>query len=477
MDPRRYNLGLPVGDTGIGNETYPWEDYGLKLEQEAALRASSEPGAVQSASGLFGPEQQSPVAQAQPQPQGQGQGFMDILSKVGAVMEGMSAGYRGQPNPVVQRKLEEAQLQQRQQQIEMQKQQAVTGKFNVLFDFLQHMDVDEKTNAKVMGAFLKTFPDTGEFLTTQGIDPEQISIGRKGEKLTLKNREVKAGQYIDPVTKEPVPEGRYDIEGQWKQGQFIPRGFSPTEKEAKTYDQLLIDTAQKKFPKDEAKQEAFVAQRKKEQAVQVRVEGARGSAQAGVEGREAGYQKVLAQRLDRIRQETEAVTGGRPLDAAAQERVSGLLAARRQVANIETNLDPDFLGPIKGTGAAFEVRRRVGSYIDSPLGSREVIFRESLADAADMLLRARSGAQINEDEYKRLSGMLPKATDEEKVFKAGLLRFDNELAKTIESRIQLGTTPRNQLGSSASKSEPLRNKSKSGKPIISKDGGKTWEYE
>ena len=463
-----YNLG-PMQGLNLADLTLPFPvpppDYSQAYG--AGLPVSAEPGIVQSASTspLNLPTQPDIPASSQP-------GF-NFLGWLGNTLQSTGAGLQGRPDPVIQRRLQEAQMKR-------QEEQAVTQKFNVLFDFVKHMDVDEKTMAQLLGAFTKTFPDTGEYLKAQGINLADISIGRKGEKLTLKNRDVAEGQYIDPVTKQPITAGKYDIEGEWKRGQFTPKGFSPTEKEAKTYDQLLIDEAQRQFPKDTKAQEAFVAKRKKEQAVQIRVEGARGAGQAGVEGREAGYQNVLAKRLDRIRQETEATTGGRPLDPTTQERVSGLYAARRQVANIETNLDPEFLGPIKGTGTAFEVRRRVGSYIDSPLGSKEVIFRESLADAADMLLRARSGAQINEQEYKRLSGMLPRATDEEKVFRAGLLRFDNELAKSIESRIKLGTTPRGQLGNVGGQvggNQLQHNTSKSGKPIISRDGGKTWEYE
>jgi len=215
----------------------------------------------------------------------------------------------------------------------------------------------------------------------------------------------------------------------------------------------------------------------REQKINLAVNIAGGQAQAREVGAETGRQSVLASRLDRITKEAEAGNAGRPLDPTTLDRVGNLLGARRQTAVVEANFSPEFLGPVKGTQAAFEARRRVGSYVGTPLGQQETTFRQSLADIKDMLLRARSGAQINEQEYARLSQMLPAATDEETVFKAGLSRFDLEMKKIIEDRIGLAQTPRGKL-SATTPSAPtvIKGKSLSGKPIYSTDGGKSWLY-
>jgi len=141
----------------------------------------------------------------------------------------------------------------------------------------------------------------------------------------------------------------------------------------------------------------------------------------------------------------EGSTEGSPLPAGTAEKVSALMTAKQQLESIEKNFNETFLGPVRGTETAFNVRRSVGSYIGSPLGEQETIFRQSLADVKDQLLRARSGAQINETEYKRLAALLPAARDELPVFKAGLKRFKEELLGTIENKITLGTTPKSKL--------------------------------
>lgn len=140
---------------------------------------------------------------------------------------------------------------------------------------------------------------------------------------------------------------------------------------------------------------------------------------------------------------------GKPLEASVQKEITGLEGALRQVENIEKNLDPAFLGPIRGRDFTFEARRQVGGAVGRPLPDAETNFRQSLKDVQDQLLRARSGAAISPGEFDRLTSILPKATDEPEVFSAGLARFKTELTKAIQSKAKLGVTPRNQIGGPA----------------------------
>lgn len=153
-------------------------------------------------------------------------------------------------------------------------------------------------------------------------------------------------------------------------------------------------------------------------------------------------QPYLQNQRDIATTRAEGTSAGSPLPPATQKDITGLEGALRQVDNIEKNYSEDFLGPIKGTDAAFELRRRAGGMINSPLGEPETIFRQSLKDVSDQLLRARSGAAINESEYKRLNAMLPQPTDEPQVFAAGLKRFKAEMSNMAARKAQLGRTPK-----------------------------------
>ena len=61
--------------------------------------------------------------------------------------------------------------------------------------------------------------------------------------------------------------------------------------------------------------------------------------------------------------------------------------------------------------------------------------RRLAGNLADMLLRARSGAQINEQEYARLVSLVPQTSDPETNFFAKLRSFRDELKRVQASRI------------------------------------------
>jgi len=80
---------------------------------------------------------------------------------------------------------------------------------------------------------------------------------------------------------------------------------------------------------------------------------------------------------------------------------------------------------------------RYGTIQEKFLGTatpEQVKFYAYVNDMQDALLRARSGAQINEQEYSRLKGFLPEVNVPWTTFKARLDRFDAELTNTIESK-------------------------------------------
>lgn len=137
--------------------------------------------------------------------------------------------------------------------------------------------------------------------------------------------------------------------------------------------------------------------------------------------------KMQAQVTQLIQDRKVAVAGAtvqqQTISSEAQKALTGFDELLEFVKEMETNFSNEFLGPLKGTGAAFGIRRRLGTYINSPIGQRELTFRLSLDNAVESLARLKSGAAIGVEEFDRLASLLPQATDEPPVFRAGLRRF------------------------------------------------------
>ena len=142
-------------------------------------------------------------------------------------------------------------------------------------------------------------------------------------------------------------------------------------------------------------------------------------------------------------------------EAAAKEMGSLETLLNTTIPDIRNNYNKGaFLGPMKGNEQYYGFRRQFGTTIGQGVSDKEAKFRSALSDAADMLLRARSGAQINEQEYKRLAGLLPKATDEPQIFEANLSRFENQLRQSLTNRKKYENIPRSSLGQQGGTSLP-----------------------
>jgi len=151
--------------------------------------------------------------------------------------------------------------------------------------------------------------------------------------------------------------------------------------------------------------------------------------------------------LQAAREKARIAREERPLDATMAGQISALQTMlQTTLPNIRSNFNIEFLGPVRGTDITFEARRQIGSVVGSPVSGQETTFRTALRDAGDQLLRARSGAQINEQEYQRLRAILPKATDEPQVFMAALDRFENELKAMLEQKRRIVAEPRGAAG-------------------------------
>lgn len=119
-----------------------------------------------------------------------------------------------------------------------------------------------------------------------------------------------------------------------------------------------------------------------------------------------------------------AKVGERPVEAGQRERVSKLNSALRQTGVVEANFNSSFVGKFPQTGFGGLLSR--GREFLGTISDEQIDFNNALEDLADLLLRARSGAQINESEYLRLRKLLPTRFNEPNVFKRKMRRFRQE---------------------------------------------------
>lgn len=144
-------------------------------------------------------------------------------------------------------------------------------------------------------------------------------------------------------------------------------------------------------------------------------------------------------------QKAAVIQEQKPIGEAAGAALAGLDVMTTNLNNVDklykqSKLDKlQFTGPIRGRLGT------IGEKYTGNISPEEVEFRTTLADLQDSLLRARSGAQINEQEYKRLKRFLPDYIDPSNVFETKLKRFNEETKAIKQSRLKFAVTPKGQL--------------------------------
>jgi len=116
----------------------------------------------------------------------------------------------------------------------------------------------------------------------------------------------------------------------------------------------------------------------------------------------------------------------RPVNPSGTERekTAALEALSSQIDRIEASYKPEYVGLISG---------QVGR-ITQLTDPEEAGFRQLISDVKDSLLRSRSGASINEQEYQRLSRLVPDYTDSEAQFKGKMKSFKTSMNNIQEGR-------------------------------------------
>lgn len=124
----------------------------------------------------------------------------------------------------------------------------------------------------------------------------------------------------------------------------------------------------------------------------------------------------------------------KPLPEAAAKEFGALAALRAQVGEAKRLYNSRYVGPV--AGRYYSVAENLVN-----LPPEQVQFYAYVNDIKDALLRARSGAQINEQEYARLVKFLPTAELPPQNFMARMKRFDKavemiqrEKAKTYSAQ-------------------------------------------
>ena len=166
------------------------------------------------------------------------------------------------------------------------------------------------------------------------------------------------------------------------------------------------------------------------------------------EGRER--LSILLKTQDRVAnisgEKTEASTKAKvrssTLPVAIQKGMANLSTLKRITARIKKNFNADFVGKADFLlGAAREFTGKISK--------EEVTFRKDVAELGEIVLRMRSGAQINESEFERITKVLSRLSDQENVFKDSLDRTIEEISAIIDSKVHLATTPKGELSSSS----------------------------
>jgi len=126
---------------------------------------------------------------------------------------------------------------------------------------------------------------------------------------------------------------------------------------------------------------------------------------------------------------------GKAIPPAAAEKIGGIEGLLNDIESIKIlykfgtkEENQHWTGPVSG---------RYGTIQEKYLGTatdKQVQFYSYVRDMQDALLRARSGAQINEQEFKRLVGFLPDVNVPAQTFKSRLIRFENELNNVLSTK-------------------------------------------
>lgn len=135
-----------------------------------------------------------------------------------------------------------------------------------------------------------------------------------------------------------------------------------------------------------------------------------------------GYHKIKAGPTSQVN-----ISMPKAAPSSERESLNKLYEFQSQLGRIKTQFKPKYTGRFQGLLG--EAKELTGIGTDE----KESMFRQVVKDISDTLLRLRSGAQINEEEYKRLTKLVPTLNLPDDVF---LARLDS-LTEAINTSIKI----------------------------------------
>lgn len=164
--------------------------------------------------------------------------------------------------------------------------------------------------------------------------------------------------------------------------------------------------------------------------------------QMGYSARTNRWEYIIGPDGNKIQGRVEPTTMTNP-SAGERKDIGVMDSMRDKISRVRNLYKPEYSGLVQG---------QVGRV--SGLGNAEErMFREYIDVMKDDLLRAKSGAQINEQEYARLIKFMPNYNLTDTAFMASLNRLEEELEIMRKNKInimnQTGTVAPDQLGANS----------------------------
>jgi len=172
-----------------------------------------------------------------------------------------------------------------------------------------------------------------------------------------------------------------------------------------------------------------------------------------------------------------ATTGN--LSSAQRVAVSGNNALLAQIDNA--------IALVEANPNSFGLKYSMGDVVNQRLDPGGVTARAAVANIGSAVIHDRSGAAVSAKEFPRLTPFVGSVTDRSdsladklRQMRATVEDENNALQASWQAGAppaSLAAAPAGPAASAPAAAEPMRRLSKSGKPIVSMDGGQTWEYE
>ena len=382
--------GLPIDEESFQRE-WAQRQQGLPLPSSMLMGEAETPSApVAATTPPFNPVA-NPVSGGNA-----GGGIRDILGTIGSALQGFSSGYRGRPNPAIQQRLEEAQLAQRQQQIDMQ---SLEMSFKIAKEISDVGNLSPEHAEKIgnylskmgrgtappelWGAFLS---DTSTRDTIQRIFP--LATKHLGIAGTLKQLKVMGKDGLKDWEKQLTEQDVKARVGQARQQGLIKEGMPQIEAEK------VIPDISRLSPEDMAAYGIVSGKEKMALAAADRAETRQDKALAATESR---FQRSLEKQDERLELSERKA---RMLLPSQQKILTGNRTAIKTIDNYEKAFD-DYIKESKGGAFSDMVRGGIAKNLTAQRAA-DLVFIEGRTPAEKKFAA----------EYNAMIGSVKSLTDE-----------------------------------------------------------------